>query len=94
MYFQLFAFAIIKLFNGIGFLSGSVYGEYADLMYAAFPALFPLDKIMGAICLMLCVLGVVTRFMLTGLKRYAPWLYLGVYLCNLVPSLNYLAIVS
>lgn len=94
VYFQLFAFAIIELFNGIGFLSGSVYGEYADLMYAAFPALFPLDKIMGAICLMLCVLGVVTRFMLTGLKRYAPWLYLGVYLCNLVQSLIYLAIVS
>ena len=94
VYFQLFAFAIIELFNGIGFLSGSVYGEYADLMYAAFPALFPLDKFMGAICLMLCVLGVVTRFMLTGLKRYAPWLYLGVYLCNLVQSLIYLAIVS
>lgn len=94
VYFQLFAAALLHLINAIQYLSGSLYGVDSEYIYRVFPGLHALDITMGVLSLLLCGATVFARFAMTGLRRFAPWLYLGLLTCNVVVSLLYLAIAS
>ncbi len=94
VYFQLFAAAFLTFLNAISFFTGAPYGEDAELVYAFFEGLKAVDVIYGILLVIVAGLLIFTRFMLVRLKRFAPWLYLGLYTSNLVTQLIYLGIVS
>ncbi|MGN1341237.1 MAG: zinc-ribbon domain-containing protein [Oscillospiraceae bacterium] len=94
VYVQLFAAALIHFVNAILYLSGSLYGADAELIYSFFTGLRGLDITMGVLSLLLCGATVLTRFMLTGLRRIGPWMYLGIYVVNVVLAILYPVIAS
>lgn len=94
LYVQLFVSALYSLINAITFFTGFAYNGFAEWVYDIYPGLYELDIFMGVFSVALCVMPIVTRFMLTGLKRIGPWLYLGLCLANFVISVLYLAIFS
>ena len=92
VYVQLFAGALLHLINTFLYCSGALYGTDSEIIYLIFPELHGLDIAMGVLSLLLCGATVLTRFMLTGLRRLGPWMYLGVYACNVLMSILYTVI--
>ena len=89
VYVQLFAAGLVMLINAFQMLTGSRYGAYVSVIYEAFGGLKALDVTFGILYLLSAAAFVLTRFMLTGLRRFAPWLYLGLYAANLLIQLIY-----
>lgn len=87
IYFGLFAGAVINLINGIGLVTGSIYEDAKDLVYAMIEDLEAFDTIMGMFGIFLALMGIVVRFQLSGYKAKAPQaitaLYVGVALFDL-----------
>ena len=88
IYFGLFAGAVLNLINGIGLVTGSIYEDAKDLVYAMIEDLEAFDTAMGMFAIFLALMGVVVRFQLSGYKAKAPValtaLYVGALLFNLV----------
>lgn len=76
IYVQLFLSALGNLVTGIQLLTGLAYGSLRADVYAAYPALRPVDVVMGLLSLGLMVWALVVRQKLARFRRGAPKLYL------------------
>ena len=94
IYFQLFANALLNLFNGIVYLTGTLYGSDADMVYLTFSGLKALDLLMGILYLGIVVLALVTRFRLAKFRRNGPMLLYIFLAVNLTLLLFYLVAAS
>lgn len=77
IYFQLFANAVVMLYNAAAGVFGLAYGDDAEFIYAAFPMLKAVDVIYGIICLAFVVMAILIRQRLAHYKKNAPVWYLG-----------------
>lgn len=94
IYFQLFANAVLNLFNAFSSLLGLSYGTYAEDVYFAYPGLHSLDIIMGILYLLLAAFAIFTRFQLAGFKKRGPTLLYVFLAANLVLLLFYVVAAS
>ena len=93
IYVQLFLSALGNLVAGIQLLTRLAYGGLWASIYTFYPALRPVDAVMGVLSLGLMVLALVVRQKLAKFRRGAPKLYLiwlgisvGVALFDLVAA--------
>ncbi|MCC8100308.1 MAG: hypothetical protein LIO78_09680 [Clostridiales bacterium] len=86
---QLFLAALTNLGTAIGLLTGSIYGDYAGLVYAFYDGLRALDIIIALLCLALAGAAIYVRFQLSGYKQKGPTLYLYFLLASVAVSLLY-----
>ena len=77
IYFQLFANAVVMVFNAASGIFGLAYGGDAGLIYGFCPMLKAVDVIYGVICLAFAVTAVLIRQRLAHYRKNAPVLYLG-----------------
>lgn len=89
IYFGLFAGAIINLISGITLLTGSAYGEEKELVYRMYSGLQSLEMAVGAILILLAVIGIAARFALAGYKKSGPVLLILLYIGGVVSNLVY-----
>lgn len=92
IYFSLFASAVLNGINAIGFLTGSMYGEEATLVYEVFDGLKALDTSVGIAMLGVAVLAIYTRFRLAKYCSNGPAMVGVTYIA--VASINVLYIIG
>lgn len=95
VYFQIFFYAALTLYNAIVLMSGAHYGGEFErgLVYTYFSGLQAVDVITGIIMLIIAAMCIVARFQLTGLKKSGPAMYYGVHIANIVVSITYAILV-
>lgn len=89
IYFSLWASALLNIGMAINYGTGMSYGDYAGQVYAMFPALNVLDKVMAVGILALCVLTIAARFALAKYKANGPKLLISVYAVNFLLTTVY-----
>ena len=95
IYFMLFANAAINIFTAVTYLTGSVYlGEDmtmsdVEALYMFYPTAKMIDVIYGVLLIALAAYAIFTRFQLSGFKRRGPFLFILMYVLNLVIGLFY-----
>lgn len=89
IYFAFFAGAVLNISTGFQYLTGTIYGETADLVYEVFPSLKPLDALMGLACFALAVFNIVTRNSLAKFKANALTLMTAMYVSSMVINVVY-----
>ena len=95
IYFMLFANAAINMFTAVTYLTGSVYlGEDmtmsdVEALYMFYPTAKMIDVIYGVLLIALAAYAIFTRFQLSGFKRRGPFLFILMYVLNLVIGLLY-----
>ena len=95
IYFMLFANAAINIFTAVTYLTGSVYlGEDmtmsdVEVLYMFYPTAKMIDVIYGVLLIALAAYAIFTRFQLSGFKRRGPFLFILMYVLNLVIGLLY-----
>ena len=95
IYFMLFANAAINIFTAVTYLTGSVYlGEDmtmsdVEALYMFYPTAKMIDVIYGVLLIALAAYAIFTRFQLSGFKRRGPFLFILMYVLNLVIGLLY-----
>ena len=94
IYFSLWAGAVISLINAATYFLGLHYGESVQMVYAVYPGLSILDKLMGIVCLGILVFTVMTRFALAGYQAKGPKMLMVVYALNAVMSIVYVLLAS
>lgn len=77
IYFQLFANAVVMIYNAAAGIFGLAYGDDAGFIYAVCPMLKAVDVIYGVICLAFAVTAVLIRQRLAHYRKDAPVQYLG-----------------
>ncbi len=93
IYFMLFANAAINIFTAVTYLTGSVYlGEDmtmsdVEALYMFYPTAKMIDVIYGVLLIALAAYAIFTRFQLSGFKRRGPFLFILMYVLNLVIGL-------
>ena len=90
IYFALFAGAALNAISGIQMLTGEVYGEYKEYVYAVFEDLKTLDMIVGILMLATAALGIYTRFRLAGYYANGPKMLSVVYAMAVLVNLVYI----
>ena len=81
IYFQLWAGMLVNLVT-------------AEMVYRVFPALQPLDIVMGVVCLALAVYAVVVQRALAKFRAKGPMMYYLMYIVNTAATVLYLLIGS
>ena len=94
IYVQLFLSALGNLVTGIQLLTGLAYGGLRASVYTLYPALRPVDVVMGLLSLGLMVWVLVVRQRLAKFRRGAPRLYLIWIGASLGVALFYLVAAS
>ena len=94
VYFLLFAGAVLNLFSGIGQLTGSIYEEVPgdgsiEMVYSAFPALKPIDIIVGLLTIGLAVFAIFVRQALYKFKAIGPKLLIIMYAASCIINAVY-----
>jgi len=93
IYFSLFAGAILNAATGASLLTGSIYemrgGVDPDAVYAILPDMKTVDMAYGVFAILIAVMGIVTRFMLSGFSKNGPKMYLAMLILSIVASLIY-----
>ena len=95
IYFMLFANAAINIFTAVTYLTGSVYlGEDmtmsdVEALYMFYPTAKMIDVIYGVLLIALAAYAIFTRFQLSGFKRRGPFLFILMYVLNLIIGLLY-----
>lgn len=95
IYFMLFANAAINIFTAVTYLTGSVYlGEDmtmsdVEALYMFYPTAKMIDVIYGVLLIALAAYAIFTRFQLSGFKRRDPFLFILMYVLNLIIGLLY-----
>lgn len=87
--FALFASAVLNVISGIRYLTGSVYGDEANLVYGFFSDLKTLDIFYGLAALVFAALAVYTRFQLAGYKKNGPLMVAVLYGVSAAMNLIY-----
>ena len=77
IYFQLFANAVVMVFNAASGIFGLAYGDSAGIIYAVCPMLKAVDVTYGILCLAFAVTAVLIRQRLAHYRKNAPVLYLS-----------------
>ena len=95
IYFMLFANAAINIFTAVTYLTGSIYldGDMTmsdvEVLYLFYPTAKMIDVIYGVLLIALAAYAIFTRFQLSGFKRRGPFLFILMYVLNLVIGLLY-----
>ena len=94
IYFQLWASMLVYLVTAGKYLTGAYYEGSAEMVYDFFPALQPLDIVMGVFCLALAVYAVVVQRALAKFRAKGPMMYYLMYIVNTAVTVLYLIIGS
>lgn len=79
VYFQLFAFAVMYVIQGMMHLQGLLYGfGTAEALYAKYPTLKQVEVIMAMLGFAIAVLSVISRQLLWNFHPKAPAVYIAV----------------
>ena len=82
IYFQLWAGMLVNLVTAGKYFTGAYYEGNAEMVYRFFPALQPLDIVMGVVCLALAVYAVVVQRALAKFRAKGPMMYYLMYIVN------------
>ena len=94
IYFQLWAGMLFNLVTAGKYFTGAYYEGNAEMVYNFFPALQPLDIVMGVLCLALAVYAVVVQRALAKFRAKGPMMYYLMYIVNTAATVLYLLIGS
>lgn len=94
IYFQLWASMLVNLVTAGKYFTGAYYEGNAEMVYRFFPALQPLDIVMGVVCLALAVYAVVVQRALAKFRAKGPMMYYLMYIVNTAVTVLYLLIGS
>lgn len=94
IYFQLWVGMLANLVDAGKFFTGGFYEGNAELAYAYYPALKPLDIVMGIFCLTLAVYAVVVQRSLAKFRAEGPKMYYILLGASIVVTLLYLLVGS
>ena len=94
IYFQLWAGMLVNLVTAGKYFTGAYYEGNAEMVYRVFPALQPLDIVMGVVCLALAVYAVVVQRALAKFRAKGPMMYYLMYIVNTAVTVLYLLIGS
>ena len=94
IYFQLWAGMLVNLVTAGKYFTGAYYEGSAEMVYRFFPALQPLDIVMGVVCLALAVYAVVVQRALAKFRAKGPMMYYLMYIVNTAVTVLYLIIGS
>ena len=94
IYFQLWAGMLVNLVTAGKYFTGAYYEGSAEMVYRFFPALQPLDIVMGVVCLALAVYAVVVQRALAKFRAKGPMMYYLMYIVNTAVTVLYLLIGS
>lgn len=94
IYFQLWAGMLVNLVTAGKYFTGAYYEGNAEMVYRVFPALQPLDIVMGVVCLALAVYAVVVQRALAKFRAKGPMMYYLMYIVNTAATVLYLLIGS
>ena len=94
IYFQLWAGMLVNLVTAGKYFTGAYYEGNAEMVYRFFPALQPLDIVMGVVCLALAVYAVVVQRALAKFRAKGPMMYYLMYIVNTAVTVLYLIIGS
>ena len=94
IYFQLWASMLVNLVTAGKYFTGAYYEGNAEMVYRFFPALQPLDIVIGVICLALAVYAVVVQRALAKFRARGPMMYYLTYIVNTAVTVFYLIIGS
>ena len=94
IYFQLWASMLVYLVTAGKYFTGAYYEGNAEMVYRFFPALQPLDIVMGVVCLALAVYAVVVQRALAKFRAKGPMMYYLMYIVNTAVTVLYLIIGS
>ena len=94
IYFQLWAGMLVNLVTAGKYFTGAYYEGSAEMVYDFFPALQPLDIVMGVVCLALAVYAVVVQRALAKFRAKGPMMYYLMYIVNTAVTVLYLIIGS
>lgn len=90
IYFQLFVASLVSLLTGVFLFTGKIYtgasAEEVELLYMYFPNLKIFNLCMGVVYVVLCILYLVTRFMLSGYRKAGPAMLIAMYVGSLLIS--------
>ena len=81
IYFQLFATAIVSLYNAYAFITGEIYAVFGGspkMVFSRFPSLKTVGIVCGLLYLVTAVGAIYTRFRLAGFKKNGPMMYFAV----------------
>jgi hypothetical protein len=95
---QLFATALVDLYNGYQYLTGALYNssdhKMSDVVYNLYSGLKQCDMLFGVIFIIMAVYAIIVRFMLAGFKKNGPTLYFILIAMAIVIQMAYTTIVS
>ena len=94
IYFQLWASMLVYLVTAGKYFTGAYYEGSAEMVYDFFPALQPLDIVMGVFCLALAVYAVVVQRALAKFRAKGPMMYYLIYIVSTEGTVLYLLIGS
>ena len=94
IYFQLWAGMLVNLVTAGKYFTGAYYEGNAEMVYRFFPALQPLDIVMGVVCLALAVYAVVVQRALAKFRAKGPMMYYLIYIVSTAGTVLYLLIAS
>lgn len=94
IYFQLWAGMLVNLVTAGKYFTGAYYEGNAEMVYDFFPALQPLDIVMGVFCLALAVYAVVVQRALAKFRAKGPMMYYLIYIVSTAGTVLYLLIAS
>ena len=94
IYFQLWASMLVYLVTAGKYFTGAYYEGSAEMVYDFFPALQPLDIVMGVFCLALAVYAVVVQRALAKFRAKGPMMYYLIDIVSTAGTVLYLLIGS
>ena len=94
IYFQLWAGMLVNLVTAGKYLTGAYYEGNAEMVYRFFPALQPLDIVMGVVCLALAVYAVIVQRALAKFRAKGLMMYYLMYIVSTAGTVLYLLIAS
>ena len=94
IYFQLWAGMLVNLVTAGKYFTGAYYEGNAEMVYRFFPALQPLDIVMGVFCLALAVYAVIVQRALAKFRAKGPMMYYLTYIVDTAVTVLYLLIAS
>lgn len=94
IYFQLWAGMLVNLVTAVKYFTGAYYEGSAEMVYTFFPALHPLDIVMGVFCLALAAYAVVVQRVLAKFRTKGPMMYYLMYIVSTAGTVLYLLIGS
>ena len=94
IYFQLFAFAVLTVVDGVRYMNGMIYEGYARQVYLMYPGMQTMDVIFGIFCFLMAGYAIYVRQGLANFKAASVKQYYAFLIVGIAYSLLYIAVVS